>query len=65
MTIETLPYVGEIKVIPAEPLRLQTLFELERDIILGRIDHFRGNKTRAAMSLGITLKTIYNKLKKY
>ncbi len=42
-----------------------TLEELERLHILRCLEHFEGNKTRAAQSLGITIKTLYNKLHRY
>ena len=41
------------------------LEELEKIHILRCLDHFEGNKTRAAQSLGITIKTLYNKLHRY
>ena len=41
------------------------LQELERIHILRCLDHHEGNKTRAAQSLGITIKTLYNKLHRY
>jgi two-component system response regulator HydG len=41
------------------------LEELERVHILRCLTHFDGNKTRAAQSLGITIKTLYNKLHRY
>ena len=41
------------------------LEELERIHILRCLNHFEGNKTRAAQSLGITIKTLYNKLHRY
>lgn len=41
------------------------LEELERIHILRCLDHHEGNKTRAAQSLGITIKTLYNKLHRY
>jgi DNA-binding NtrC family response regulator len=41
------------------------LDELERIHILRCLEHFEGNKTRAAQSLGITIKTLYNKLHRY
>ena len=42
-----------------------SLEELERIHILRALGHFEGNKTRAAHSLGITIKTLYNKLHRY
>ncbi len=42
-----------------------TLHELERRYILKSLSYFDGNKTRAAQALGITIKTLYNKLHEY
>lgn len=42
-----------------------SLDELERRHILRVLRHFGGNKTRAAESLSITAKTLYNKLRAY
>ncbi len=42
-----------------------TLGELERRYILKALVHFDGNKTQAANALGITIKTLYNKLHEY
>jgi Nif-specific regulatory protein len=42
-----------------------SLFELEKRHIISTLDHLAGNKTRAAKSLGITVKTLYNKLHNY
>lgn len=42
-----------------------TLGELERRYILKALEHFEGNKTQAAHALGITIKTLYNKLHEY
>lgn len=42
-----------------------TLYELEKRYILRALVHFDGNKTRAAQALGITIKTLYNKLHEY
>ena len=41
------------------------LEELERIHILRCLNHHEGNKTRAAQSHGITIKTLYNKLHRY
>jgi two-component system response regulator HydG len=42
-----------------------TLHELEKKYILKALAHFGGNKTQAANNLGITIKTLYNKLHEY
>ncbi len=42
-----------------------TLHDLERKHICRTLDHLEGNKTRAAKVLGITVKTLYNKLHSY
>jgi two-component system response regulator HydG len=39
--------------------------DLERTWILKAMEHFRGNKTQASVALGITIKTLYNKLHEY
>lgn len=41
------------------------LYEIEKRYILKALGHFSGNKTQAANSLGITIKTLYNKLHEY
>jgi DNA-binding NtrC family response regulator len=38
--------------------------EAERQLILMTLEHTRDNKTRAAEILGISLKTLHNKLNK-
>jgi len=42
-----------------------TIHELEKRYILKALSHFKGNKTQAANALGITIKTLYNKLHEY
>lgn len=42
-----------------------TLYEIERQYIIKALSHFGGNKTQAANNLGITIKTLYNKLHEY
>ena len=42
-----------------------SLEELEKHHVLRTLCYFNNNKTRAATSLGITIKTLYNKLHKY
>ena len=42
-----------------------TVGELEKRWILKALHHFDGNKTQAANALGITIKTLYNKLHEY
>ena len=39
-----------------------TVDEAERRLIMLTLDHTRNNKTRAAEILGISLKTLHNKL---
>lgn len=50
---------------PQEDFSEMTLHELERIHIIRTLDHLGGNKTRAAKTLGITVKTLYNKLHSY
>jgi DNA-binding NtrC family response regulator len=54
----------EVSLNTAPPVEMK-LEELERIHILRCLNHFEGNKTRAALSLGITIKTLYNKLHRY
>jgi len=42
-----------------------TVAEAERRLIFETLDSTQNNKTRAAELLGISLKTLHNKLKEY
>ncbi|MGD8678954.1 MAG: sigma-54 dependent transcriptional regulator [Lysobacterales bacterium] len=42
-----------------------SLKEVERRMILATLDHFDGDKPKAAETLGVSLKTLYNRLKTY
>ena len=43
----------------------RTVAELERQLILDTLDHCHGNRTRAAALLGISIRTLRNKLSDY
>ncbi|MEE9259006.1 MAG: helix-turn-helix domain-containing protein, partial [Nitrospinaceae bacterium] len=46
--------------------RLQgTIYEMEKELILQTLEEFDGNKTKAAGSLGISIRTLRNKLADY
>lgn len=45
--------------------RIRTLAQRERQYIVKTIKHFKGNKTHAAKALGISQKTLYNKIAEY
>ncbi|MEX2532069.1 MAG: sigma-54 dependent transcriptional regulator [Gemmatimonadota bacterium] len=48
------------------PLRVgATIKEMERRLILSTLRHMDGNKTRAADLLGVSVKTVYNRLSEY
>jgi DNA-binding NtrC family response regulator len=48
------------------PVRVgMTIREAERHLILATLEHLEGDKRRAAQTLGISLKTLYNRLNEY
>lgn len=47
------------------PEKIKTLAEVQRDYILRAVKAFNGRKAAAAVALGISLKTLYNKLNSY
>jgi Nif-specific regulatory protein len=55
----------EVVVEVVEEFSEMSLHELEKRHICKTLGHLGGNKTRAAKSLGITVKTLYNKLHSY
>jgi two-component system response regulator FlrC len=42
-----------------------TIWEMERDLILKTLGHHHGNRTHAARTLGISIRTLRNKLREY
>ena len=55
----------EMKIVTDDYDPTVTLYELEKRYILKALNYFEGNKTQAANALGITIKTLYNKLHEY
>lgn len=52
--------------VPASELPVGfTLRELEKQLVLQTLERYRGNRTRAAKQLGISIRTLRNKLRQY
>lgn len=56
----TAPLASDLDIHPG-----QTLDDIERKAILLTLDHFGSDRARAAQALGISVKTLYNKLARY
>ncbi|MDP3935709.1 MAG: helix-turn-helix domain-containing protein, partial [Alphaproteobacteria bacterium] len=52
-------------IVPPSTLVGQTVAEVEKTLIMGTLDHCLGNRTHAANILGISLRTLRNKLNLY
>ena len=52
-------------IVPATTLVGQTVAEVEKTLIMGTLEHCLGNRTHAANILGISLRTLRNKLNLY
>ncbi len=52
-------------IVEPAPLVGQTVAQVEKNLILGTLDHCLGNRTHAASILGISLRTLRNKLNQY
>ena len=50
---------------PTKGLVGRTVAEVERDLIIDTLQHCLGNRTHAANILGISIRTLRNKLKQY
>ncbi|HEY3488428.1 MAG TPA: sigma-54 dependent transcriptional regulator, partial [Gammaproteobacteria bacterium] len=50
---------------PRAPVTGTSLEDVERNLIFATLERFEGNKKLTAESLGVSLKTLYNKLKRY
>ena len=50
---------------PGGPQRVRTLADLERMAVMRALEERKGNRTRTAQSLGISVRTLQRKLKKW
>lgn len=57
--------LGNLLASSNEEMELVTLHEMERRYIMSVLEKTNGNKSEAAKILGITIKSVYNKLHEY
>jgi Nif-specific regulatory protein len=62
---EVQPVVEKVVQVKSQEFIPVTLEELERNHIMNTLENLSGNKTKTAKVLGITVKTLYNKLHSY
>lgn len=68
VSLDMHPVLGVASNVPGDGVRLPigtTMADAERDLLLATLRHCGGNKRRTADMLGISLKTVYNKLVGY
>ena len=59
------PELSGQKPVAGIPTPLTTLAEAERRLILAALAHFDGNRHRTAEALGVSLRTLYNRMREY
>jgi DNA-binding NtrC family response regulator len=67
VTVEESPVAGSSS-IPTNtitPSTVGSLWEMERDLIMHTLERVKGNRTHAAKALGISIRTLRNKLREY
>jgi DNA-binding NtrC family response regulator len=68
MTHESAPHVAASSLTPNEivPLLIgATVGEIERELVLQTLARCDGNRTRAARVLGVSVRTLRNKIRQY
>jgi transcriptional regulator with PAS, ATPase and Fis domain len=68
VAIATTTTATDTPAVPSDAVQFSigtTVEEAEKGLILRTLEHTKNNKTRAAEILGISLKTLHNKLKEY
>jgi len=64
--VEIPEHIGDDVVPDVEGVRVgRSIAAVERDLILATLEHYGNNRKAAAASLGISQKTLYNRLKQY